>query len=155
MIDAFPPTPTEIKDIRYEENLADVNADADFQTSLDGIKTKWKVFSAASGLDVCSWSLNDGDWKDIPPYNATHVLTMQLSEGDLYFASVQCTSFSGLTTTAKSNGITPDSTKPIAGNVIDLCPDFCGVDDDVSYTSSVDVLRFRWDGFGDGESGIA
>ena len=154
-IDAFPPTPTEIKDIRYEENLADVNADADFQTSLDGIKTKWKVFSAASGLDVCSWSLNDGDWTQIPPYNATHVLTIQLNEGDLYVAAVQCTSFSGLTTTVKSDGITPDSTGPIAGVVVDLCPDFCGVDDDISYTSSVDVLRFRWDGFGDDESGIA
>ena len=155
LIDAFPPTPTEIKDIRYEEKLADVNTDSDFQTSLDGIKTKWKVFSAASGLDVCSWSLNDGDWKDIPPYNATHVLTMQLSVGDLYVAAVQCTSFSGLTTMVKSDGITADSTAPFAGTVIDLCPDFCGVDDDVSYTSSVDVLRFRWHNFGDAESGIA
>ena len=155
LIDAVSPTPTEIKDIRYEENIVDVNADADYQTSLAGIKTKWKVFSAASGLDVCRWSLNDGEWTQIPPYNATHVLAMPLSEGYVYFAAVQCTSFSGLTTTAKSNGITPDSTEPFAGVVVDLCPNFCGIDDDVSYTSSVDVVRFRWDGFRDDESGIA
>ena len=154
LVDAFPPTPTEIKDIRYEEDLLSKGTDEDFQASLDGIKSKWKVFSAASGLEFCNWSLNKGESTPIPPYSSTYTLTTQLAEGGFYFASVQCTSFSGLSTTAESDGMTPDSTEPVPGNVYDLCPDFCGVDTDISYSSSADILRFRWEDFVDDESGI-
>ena len=161
LIDAFPPVPTEIKDIRFEDDLADENVDRDYQVLLTGIKTKWRVFPSVSGLQSCEWSLKNDSQEiiseqGIPPTSTTysHPLTTNLTLYTPYYASVRCTSRAGLSATGTSDGIAPDNTNPLAGVVFDLCPDSCVLSTDVAYSPSADALRFRWEGFADPQSGV-
>ena len=163
-IDPYPPIPTEIADIRFEDDVNDEHIDRDYQVKNSGVKSRWTVFPSASGLDVCVWFLglkgNDSTVTEIVasqsvlPTSTTvsHSINMTLSIA--YFSAVRCTSRAGLSTTVFSDGISVDNTFPVAGFVYDLCPDFCGFDTDVSSSPDGTALRFRWEGFRDAESGI-
>ena len=159
-IDAFPPVPTEILDIRFEDNLADESIDRDYQVLLTGIKTKWAVFPSVSGLQSCGWSLKTALTEVVSemPTNSSISTTFSHSVNlvlyTTYYASIRCTSRAGLSSTGTSDGIAPDNTHPLAGVVFDLCPDPCGLTTDIDYSPDNEMLRFRWEGFSDPHSGI-
>ena len=59
LVDAFPPVTTKIHDTRFEDVLQVDTVDRDYQANLTGIRTKWKLFTAASELEACFWSLKN------------------------------------------------------------------------------------------------
>ena len=160
LIDPFPPVPTEILDIHFEDNLAHESIDRDYQVLLTGIKTKWTMFSSVSGLQSCGWSLKNDSTEVvsekliISSTNTTFSYLVNLVLYTTYYASIRCTSRAGLSSTGTSDGITPDNTPPLAGVVFDLCPDPCGLTTDIDYSPNDRMLRFGWEGFSDPQSGI-
>ncbi|XP_065840987.1 uncharacterized protein [Oscarella lobularis] len=159
-IDAFPPIPTEILDIRFEDSFADENMDRDYQVNKTGIKTKWAAFSSVSGLESCGWSLKTdltevvSEMPTVSLSSTTFAHSVNLVFYTTYYASIRCTSHAGLSSTGTSDGIAPDNTHPLAGVVFDLCPDPCGLRTDIDYSPDNKMLRFRWEGFSDPHSGI-
>ena len=157
-IDASPPSGGQVFDLRPEGGSL---TDVDYQTSVTTIRARWLSFNASSGLSACSWAIGTAPGSsDIQEFQQNGLTTtaaniaLNLTPGSKYFVSVRCTSRSGLSSTATSDGVTPDDTPPRAGMVWDLCTNNCTSADDVNFTAINTALSVRWSAFQDDESGI-
>jgi hypothetical protein len=135
-----------------------VAADIDYQTSTDTINANWSGFSdPESGIAGYEWAIGTtSGGTDIQGFTSVGITgtsatnsTLSLTNGTTYYVTVRATNGAGLTNTATSDGVTVDSTPPVAGMVND------GLAADIDYQTSTDTINANWSGFSDPESGIA
>ncbi len=132
-------------------------ADIDFQGSSTTMEANWSSFSDA-GSGIASYELAIGTaqdptnimgWTDVGNVSSFSQPGLTLGEGTTYFASVRgVDSLGNVGNPASSDGVTIDTTAPVAGAVFD------GDTVDADYQGSTTILKANWSGFSDSGSGI-
>jgi hypothetical protein len=134
-----------------------VGADIDWQASTTTINASWTAFTdAQSGIGQLEWAIGTtSGGQQIQAFTTTGVsgnagtrAGLSLSNGQIYFVTVRATSGTGAQVTATSDGVTVDTSGPVAGVVSD------GVAADIDWQSSTTTIDANWTAFIDGQSGI-
>jgi hypothetical protein len=131
-------------------------ADIDFQGSTNTIGANWSGFvDPQSGIAGYEWAIGTtSGGTDIQGFVSVGLLAsasngaLTLASGQIYFVTVRATSGTGATTLASSDGVTVDTSAPVAGSVND------GPGPDVDLQASTTTIGANWLGFTDGQSGI-
>jgi hypothetical protein len=132
-------------------------ADVDGQTSTTTIQANWSGFAdSQSSIAGYEWAIGTtSGGTQVQGFTSVGLATsasngsLSLVSGTTYFVTVRATNGVGLTVTATSDGVTVDSTPPVAGSVAD------GLGADVDWQSSLTTIRANWSGFSDPQSGIS
>ncbi|MFN8035841.1 MAG: hypothetical protein U0V73_07905 [Acidimicrobiia bacterium] len=130
--------------------------DITWQRSTTTIDANWSGFTATSGIDHYDYAIGTTPAAtDIAGWTSTGTATtvtrngLTLSDGTTYYVTVRATDSLGRTAAASSDGVTADTTAPVAGTVAD------GTTTDVGWQRSTTSLSANWSGFSDPASGIA
>jgi hypothetical protein len=132
-------------------------ADIQFQSSTAGISANWTSFSDPhSGITSLEWAIGTtSGGQQVQAFTSTGISGntasrggLSLTSGQIYFVTVRATNGTGLSVTASSNGVTVDSSGPIAGTVSD------GVGADIDWQASTSTINANWTAFSDPQSGV-
>jgi Bacterial Ig-like domain/Calx-beta domain len=150
VVDDTPPTPGTVND--------GPGVDVDSQVSATTIAANWSGFSDLdSGIAGYRWAIGTTPGgTDVRPFTlvgnvpGASATGLTLVDGNTYFVSVKAVDNAGNESpVAMSDGVTVDSTPPIAGVVND------GPGTDVDFQPSRTTIAANWTGFADVVSGIA
>ncbi len=137
-------------------NEGGVGVDYDFQNSLSDIIISWTGSDGTRSLSNYEYAigLTEGGtettlWTDNGTSTDVTVTGLALTEGITYYASVRAIDMAGnVSAETTGDGITPDVTAPLTGMVMD------GLQEELTYTGTLDSLSANWTGFSDNLSGI-
>ena len=142
-IDTTPPTPGDVRTIR-------------FQTSLTSIEATWDTFTdTESSIDSYWLSISSHSPQDTLPFTNVKLNTfavhtgLNLTANTTYVVTVRAFNRAGLSSVASSEGLVIDLSPPRAGIVFD---GISGADIDWWYSAR--GIGSRWTGFTDDESSI-
>ena len=132
--------------------------DMDWQAATDIFNLYWTASDNRNReLESFEYSISTtpGDsnvvaWTSSGSNSEISITGLSLNEAVIYYGNIRAYDAAGnRSSTISSDGITIDTTDPIAGTITD------GVDEDITFTPSENLLEGHWSGFSDALSGIA
>ena len=159
LVDLTPPVCEFVRDGHGE-------TDIDFLQTLSVLRGAWRCDDPETGTPDVEWGVKAVDKvtgsaaivnEYVSSQGATQAATADvvLTHGTQYLWSVIATNRAGSSVTVDSDGVTIDSTPPVAGRVRDIAEPASDDGSDMQFTSVTVSLAASWDSFGDPESGIA
>jgi hypothetical protein len=147
--------PEQVLSCRHDKPCQEIQ----FLAHQNALAISWTAFATHSSIETLSWAIGTtpgaGDvrgFEMLPATAASHAIasSLNLQDGTRYFATVRACDMQARCIVSTSNGVTPDSTAPVAGLVLDGLGD-----DDAEYQVATDVVGATWEGFHDPHSKIA
>ncbi|XP_070571537.1 uncharacterized protein [Ptychodera flava] len=142
----------------YVYDGCDQSKDSDYQIQLDYLCAQWHGFrDPHCAIKGYSWKIGScpGCHDVVAEENlglktAMNANYLQLEPGTRYYTTIRACNVAGLCTSVSSDGIIPDNSPPVAGNVYD------GINDgDVAFQSSKTTLTAHWYNFHDPHSQLS
>lgn len=155
-LDVSPPEGGTVYDGPQTQGSGEV-FDLDYTASLTTLSAHWRGFSDPhTGISEYFWAIGScTSCSNVQEFTSVGVATgatrrgLSLTHGRKYYVTVRGCNSGGLCTEASSNGITVDTTPPIAGRVVD---GYTG--NDQQYQASRSFVSAHWTGFHDAESSL-
>ena len=132
--------------------------DLDWQAATDTLSLQWtandtrdrQLESFEYAVSTTPGDSNVVSWTSSGSNSEATITGLSLTEATTYYGNVRAYDSAGnRSSTVSSDGITIDTTQPIAGTVTD------GPGADISFTPADNSLEGHWSGFSDALSGIA